>query len=188
MLNHRKFIGLAALLCLLAAFGAGCATSNGVKLTYALGPTVAPCAGDVTIFKFEDKRKNDILGHDDDGMPITSLSDVSDWVGWALYDELVAAGCEPKYRTATVAPETDAVITGEVLELALNPSGTTTYTGKVSVSIKVKKGDTVVHSEKFTSEVEDVAIAGYGSRTEILAEALRALLAEAVPAIAGNIQ
>lgn len=185
MTNSRKLIGLAALLCLVLA--AGCAKDNAIKLTYALGPTASPCAGDVVIFKFEDKRPTQTLGTDGDGMPITVLSDVSDWVGWALYDELAAAGCHPKYRTATVPQNGETVITGEVLAVTLNSTGATTYAGKVSVKITISRNGELVHVEKFTSEVEDVAITGYGSRTEILAEALRGLMAEAVPAIATSL-
>lgn len=187
MTNHGKRIGLAALLCLILAAGAGCTKDNAIKLTYALGQTPAPCSGEVVIFKFEDKRTKENLGRDGDGMPITALSDVADWVGWALYDELSAAGCNPKYRTTTVPEDGETVITGQVLDVSLNSTGTTTYAGKVSVRIEITRDGERVHIEKFTSEVEDVAITGYGSRTEILAEALRGMMAEAVPSIAESI-
>lgn len=186
MSKVTKNIALVGLICLLMGFAAGCSKDNAVKLTYALGDTRVPCAGDVVIFKFDDNRANTNLGKNSDGQPITSLSDVADWVGWALFDELTAAGCNPKYRTSTVAPEANVVITGEVLEVSLNPTGTTTYAGKVSVKIMVQKEGKTIHSEKFTSEVEDVAITGYGSRSDILAEALRGLLAEVVPTITGK--
>ena len=187
MNTRKRTLALAGLLCLLLAFTAGCNKDNAIKLTYALGQTKAPCEGEIVIFKFEDKRATTTLGKEDDGQSITSLSDISDWVGWALYDELTAAGCEPKYRTSTVTPDTNVVITGEVLDVSLNPTGATTYAGKVSVKIVVTKEGKVIHSEKYTSEVEDVAMVGYGSRSEIMAEALRGLLAEAVPTIAGKI-
>lgn len=166
---------------------AGCTKSNAVKLTYALGQTAAPCAGEATVFKFADKRPATNLGKDNDGASISTLSDVADWVGWALFDELKAAGCEAKYRTTTVTPGDTALITGEVLNVSLNQTGTTTYAGKVTVKIMVEKAGQTVHAEKFTSEVEDVVVPGYGSQSDIMAEALRGLLAEAVPAVCSKL-
>ena len=187
MYPRTRTIAFIALLCLLIGLAAGCSKGNGIKLTYALGPAKNPCAGEVTIFTFQDKRTKTNLGKDDDGKTLTSLSDVSDWVGWALYDELTAAGCAPKFRTTTVTADTNAVITGEVLEVSLNPTGVATYAAKVAINIVVKKQGKVIHAEKFTSEVEDVVAIGYGSRSELLAEALRSLLAEAVPTIGRKI-
>ena len=184
MHRHLKHLILLLALCCIAA---GCAKNNAVKLTYALGPTTVPCTGEVVVFKFEDKRTGATLGKDDTGQPVTTVSDVADWVGWALFDELKAAGCEPKYRTSTVTPGNAALVTGEVLAASLNQTGTTTWAGKVTVKIMVQKAGQTVHVEKFTSEVEDVVVPGYGSTSDIMAEALRGLLAEAVPAIAGKV-
>ena len=175
-------------LCLLAlAFTTGCNKSNAVKLTYALGQTKAPCSGDVTVFKFADKRTSSRLGSTSNGQAISSLSDVADWVGWALFDELKAAGCEPKYRTSTVTPGDGPLITGEVLAVSLNQTGTTTYAGKLSVKIMIEKAGKTVMVEKYTSEVEDLAVPGYGSETDIMAEALRGLIAEALPTICSKL-
>ncbi len=161
--------------------------NNGVKLTYALNPTPAVCSGKAVIFKFEDKRPATQLGKDDNGRPIESLSNVVDWVGWALFDEFQAAGGEVKYRTSTLPTDGTPVITGEVLDVALNQTGTTTYTGRATVRVVLKKGGKVVHSEKFTSEVQDVVLPGYGSESELMAEVLRTLMAEIVPDICKNL-
>ncbi|QGY39743.1 hypothetical protein GM415_06290 [Pseudodesulfovibrio cashew] len=174
-------------LVLLALAFSGCLRENAIKLNYALGPTLTPCSGEVVIFKFADKRKMSRLGSDSDGTPITALSDVADWVGWALFDELRAAGCEVKYRTSTVTPGETPLVTGEVLEATLNQTGTTTYAGKVVVRVTVTKPGQPAHTEKFTSEVEDVAVPGYGTPSDIMAEVLRGLMAEAVPTICANL-
>jgi len=165
----------------------GCNKNNAVKLTYALGQTATPCSGDVTVFKFVDKRLTSKLGKNNSGAAIDTLSDVADWVGWALFDELKAAGCNPKYRTSTVTPGDSALITGEVLNLTLNQTGTTTYAGKLSVKIMIEKAGKTVMLEKYTSEVEDLVVPGYGSETEIMAEVLRTLIAEAMPTICSKI-
>jgi hypothetical protein len=177
------FRGALAGLLLALLLAGGCAKTNAVKLTYALGNPPAPFGGEVTVFKFADKRPGTRLGTARDGSPVTALSDVADWVGWALFDELKAAGCDPKYRTSTATPGDAPVVTGEVLAAELNQTGTTTWAGKVSVRISIQRGGQVVHSEKFTSEVEDVAVPGYGNESDIMAEALRGLMAEVVPVV-----
>ncbi|EGB15051.1 hypothetical protein DND132_1845 [Pseudodesulfovibrio mercurii] len=168
----------------LALLTAGCAAGNAVKLKYALISTDTPCVGEITVYRFEDKRPASALGKTTDKETITTLSDVAEWVGWALFDELENAGCKPKYRTATLTPDDKLVVTGEVLELTLNQTGVTTYKGRVSVRIKVMREDETVYTEKYTSEVEDVVVPGYSSEADILAEALRGVMYEAIPAIA----
>lgn len=179
-----KTYGKWLLLLLAVALFAGCSKGNAIKLTYALMSTDSPCVGKVVVFKFEDKRTRTDLGKTNDNEIITSLSDVSEWVGWALFDELESAGCEVKYRTATLMPGDDLLVTGEVLELNLNQTGVTTFAGKVSVRIMVTRAGETVHAEKYTSEVEDVVVPGYSTSSDILADALRGVMIEAVPAIA----
>jgi len=175
----KRLIPLFILLCL----AVGCSKGNAVKLSYALVGVSAPCSGEIVVFKFADKRKVSSLGRDNDGIAITTLSDVADWVGWSLFDELRAAGCETKYRTSTVTPGEAVLVTGEVLAVELNQTGTTTYVGKVAVRIMVQKAGQTVHVEKYISEVEDVVVPGYSSESDILAEALRGVMSEAVPSI-----
>ena len=179
----KRFLPLLLVLALLPA----CNGSNGVKLTYALGPTLSSCAGDVVVFKFKDERPGTKLGKDGDGHVIDTLSDVSDWVGWALFDELEAAGCAAKYRTSTMPQGDEPVVTGEILDLGLDQTGTTTYRGKVTVRVVVNRSGKTVHSEKFTSEVEDVVLPGYGSESDLMAEVLRTLMAEVVPMVCKNL-
>jgi hypothetical protein len=176
-----KWLPLAALVLALLT---GCAAGNAIKLKYALISTDSPCSGEVTVFRFEDKRPAGALGKTSDKETITTLSDVADWVGWALFDELENAGCKARYRTTALTPADDLVVTGEVLELTLNQTGVTTYKGRVSVRIVVSRSGKTLHTEKYTSEVEDVVVPGYSSQADILAEALRGVMYEAIPAIA----
>jgi len=172
-------------LLIILSFIVGCTKGNAVKLGYALAGISVPCSGEIVVFKFEDKRPASNLGKNNNNVAITTLSDVADWVGWALFDELKAAGCEPKYRTSTVTPGDAVLVTGEVLAVELNQTGTTTYAGKVSVKIMVQKGGQTVHVEKYISEVEDIVVPGYSSESDIMAEVLRGVMTEAVPTIAG---
>nr|WP_321513456.1 hypothetical protein [uncultured Pseudodesulfovibrio sp.] len=181
MLSYMKWFSA---LCLMLILVTGCAKNEAIKLTYALNANTVSCRGDVVVFKFEDKRPIVRLGKDADNSSIATVSDVADWVGWALFDELKSSGCNPKYRTSTVMPGDTVLVTGEVLAVELNQTGTTMYAGKVSVRIMVSKAGQTLHVEKYTSEVEDIVVPGYASESDILAEALRGIMSEAVPAIA----
>ncbi|MUM77268.1 hypothetical protein GKC30_06455 [Pseudodesulfovibrio sp. F-1] len=171
----------------LLILAAGCAKDNAVKLTYALGPQAGPCSGEVIVFKFSDKRPLTRLGTDRNGAALEPLSDVADWVGWALFDELKAAGCDPKYRTSSVVPGSAPLITGEVLATELNQTGATTWAARVSVSIMLQRDGAVIHSERFTSEVENVVVPGYSTRSDILAEALRGVTGEMVRSVCSRL-
>jgi hypothetical protein len=183
MTHLKRFLPLLLMLALLPACGGG----NGVKLTYALGPTLSSCEGNVVVFKFKDERPGTRLGKDNGGRVIDTLSDVSDWVGWALFDELEAAGCTAKYRTSTMPTGDETVVTGEILDVGLDQTGTTTYRGKAAVRVVVSRSGKTVHSEKFASEVEDVVLPGYGSKSDLMAEVLRTLMAEIVPVVCKNL-
>lgn len=179
MPRFTRFLSLFLLLALLGA----CASSNAVKLTYVLGVDRPACPGKVVIYKFEDKRPAARLGKDDSGHAVETLSSVVDWVGWALFDELASAGCDVKYRTSTPPEDGTPVVTGEVLNVGLNQTGTTTWTGAVEIRIIVKRDGKIVHTERFAGEVQDVVLPGYGTKSEIMAATLRTLMAEVVPAV-----
>lgn len=185
-INIQRWIGMAALCCLLFA-AVGCTKNNGVKLSYALGQPQTSCVGEVIVFKFADKRTRTRLGTDNAGAAIHSLSDVADWVGWALFDELKATGCDPRYRTSTVTPGQTPLVTGEVLDVSLNQTGTTTYSARISVRVVLERPGTPAYAEKYSSEVEDVVLPGYASESDVMAEALRLLMAEIVPSIAAKL-
>ncbi|WP_419785976.1 hypothetical protein [Pseudodesulfovibrio sp.] len=183
----RNMLKCSFALLLLGLIAACAASGDMVKLTYALGPAPMGCRGKAVVYKFTDDRPSTRLGRNNSGLSVESLSNVSDWVGWALFDELKSAGCDVKYRTSTLPEDDTPVITGEVLALDLNQTGTTTWKGNVAVRIKVKRDGKVVRSEKFASEVEDVVLPGYGTKSEILAEALRGLMSEAVPSVCNQL-
>lgn len=178
-MNYLKRAGLLCLVLLAAA----CAKSGGITLGYQALGVPARCASDMVVFKFEDKRPGRILGRHNDGTPITAVNNVADWVGWALFDELEKVGCKPKYRTTTVTPGDAPMVTGEVLSLSLNQTGTTTYKGAVTVRIMVVRAGKTLHVQKYSSQVEDVVLAGYGTEADIMQEVLRGVMSEAVPVI-----
>lgn len=184
MIFHKagamSFSAKAFVLTLLLMVVAGCANSNVVRLNYALGSAHAPCTGDVVVFKFQDKRATGILGKNTDGRTLTTQTDVADWVGWAVFEEVQAAGIKTRYRTTDMSLGDGTVLTGEVLEVALNQTGHTTYAGRIAIRVILKQGGTVVHQEKLVSEVEDVVLPSYATQSDIMAETLRGVTAEVV--------
>jgi hypothetical protein len=186
-MSAMKRTALLLALCLLPALMTGCLRSNTVKLTYKTAEMPITCPGNAVVYKFEDQRKmKDQLGWHQDGKPVLANSDVGGWIGWAVFDELMAAGCETKYRT-TIVPTDVAIVTGEVLEVALNQTGKTTFRARVALNIRVQKDGKDVYVEKFISEVEDIAMPGYGSQSDILAAALKGAIETALPVICENL-
>lgn len=182
-----KRTGLLLVLLLLSVLATGCMRSNAVKLTYTTAEQPATCPGRAIVYRFTDQRENkEYLGRHEDGETLTATSDVADWVGWAFFDELMAAGCETKYRTTTVSDDV-AVVTGEILEVALDQTGKTTFKARVTVNVRVQKDGKDVHVEKFISEVEDVAIPGYATQADVLADALQGVVTAALPSICKNL-
>jgi len=178
-MRFLKWAALSGLLLLAAA----CARPGGITLGYQAVGVPARCAADMVVFKFEDKRPSKTLGRYNDGTAVTAVTDVADWVGWALFDELEKAGCQPRYRTSTVTPGEAPMVTGEVLSLSLNQTGATTFEGKIAVRIMVVRAGKTLHVQKYASQVEDVVLAGYGSEADIMQEVLRGVMTEAVPVI-----
>jgi len=184
---NMKRTGLLLALLLLPVLMAGCLRGNAINLTYKNMETPATCPGKAIIYRFTDQREyKEQLGWHQNGNPIVAKSDVVDWVGWSLFDELTAAGCDVKYRTTTVSPD-ETVVTGEILEVKLDQTGKTTFRGRIALNIRVQKGSKDVHVEKFISEVEDAALPGYGTQSDILAATLQGAIATALPVICENL-
>ncbi|WP_229590715.1 hypothetical protein [Pseudodesulfovibrio sediminis] len=171
-------------LCLILLFAVGCAKNTGITLTYPNVGVGASCSGDIVILQFADNRPTMALGKYSDGTRITTGTNVADWVGWALFDELEKAGCKPRYRTSSVSPGDAMLVTGEVLSVELNQTGTTTYTGKVTVKIVITRAGQRIHVQKYASQVDDVVVLGYANEADLMAETLRGIMTEAVPVIA----
>lgn len=176
---------LPLLLSFLLLFTAGCASTGGVPLRYVVSGNLASCDGDVVVLKFADKRASTVLGRDDSGAAIMAASDVAEWVSWAVFEELSAAGCNAKYRAVTAVPGKGALVTGEVLDVRLWPSGTASYAARVTARIVVQKG-AEVHAEKYVSEVESAVVPGISPRENVLAEALKGIAEQAVPMVASR--
>lgn len=177
----NRFVCLFVLcVCLLAT---GCAT-NTISLTYGAPGLVSPqCVGDVTVLAFGDKRAAQELGRDQDNKPFRTDSDVSEWMGWALFDELTTAGCTPKYRTTWDTANQGKTVTGEITQVSLNQTGTSQYRAVMKMTATIFRDGEKVHTRNITSEVERVVLPGVHDKNEPLAEALKGVMEELIPVI-----
>lgn len=172
------------LLILMLVFAVGCGSAK-VRLNYVLGaPMGKECSGSVMVLKFKDARGNDSLGADSDGKPVLTDDDVAEWASWALYEELGNAGCDVKYHEKREGFMADTIVSGEVNAASIKEVNTTVWRGSVRVTVTVEHGGNAV-VQTFTSEVQDTTVMS-SSRQEIMAEALRGVLAEIVPMVIRN--
>lgn len=179
-----RFFFLAAIVASSLLVLSGCSRKTVIPLNYSLvTPAGGQCLGKVAVLTFKDARAQQSLGRDGDGYALTPATDVADWVGWSLYEELNAAGCEVEYRGVREGLAADMVVTGEVLDVRLIPMGKTVWKGMVKVHIMSEKDGIVSPGETFVSEVEKPIIFGVSSREEVLAEALQGVMEQIVPAV-----
>lgn len=164
----------------LVALGA-CSSKTIVPLQYSLvTPAAGSCAEPVTVLVFQDGRGDQSIGRDGDGNRLQAGSDVADWVGWAAYEQLNAAGCSVQYRSVR-PPKGGALVTGDVLDVRLVPSGTTTWKALVKVRLIVERHGKKIPAETFVAEVEKPVIFGVVSREDLLNEALQGVMEQLVP-------
>ncbi|KAB1441678.1 hypothetical protein [Pseudodesulfovibrio senegalensis] len=186
MNNKRYFVSivLGAAFLLLAA----CSPKTVVPLNYALVTANAgSCGNPINVLVFKDMRESRSIGRDSNGNLLQPGSDVADWVGWSLYEELNAAGCNVKYRSMR---QTDnvPVVTGEVLDVRMTPTGNTTWKGVVKIHVAVEREGVADPGETFMSEVEKPVVFGVSSREDILSEALQGIMEQVVPKVMGQLQ
>lgn len=184
-MRHKRIVARLAVLALfLLAFAAGCTPKTVVPLNYAvLGNMPGSCNGNVMVVAFKDVRKQASIGRDGDGYVLNPGSDVADWVGWSLYEELRAAGCETSYHGTREGFSARTVVSGEVLDVKISPMGKTVWKGMVKARMTTEVDGKAYPGETFVSEVEKPIIFGVSSREEVLTEALQGVLEQMVPRV-----
>ncbi|WP_147819749.1 hypothetical protein [Salidesulfovibrio onnuriiensis] len=171
--------------CLVAFLGAavlaGCAANTVVPLNYSLvaSPGQA-CRGPMTVLKFKDAREQRSLGRDADGNLLRPATDVADWVGWSLYEELSALSCPVEYHGIRKDEGARTILSGEVVDVRLMPMGKTVWKAKVSVLLNVEREGKVIVARTFSAEREKPIIFGVSSREEVLTEALQGVMEQMV--------
>lgn len=168
-------LALAALVSL-----AACSTGRVVPLEYYTAQITPPrCAAPVVVHAFSDARGAQAIGTTKDGQSF--LADpsvpVAEWVGYALYQELKANGCQAQYQTVSEGSPSP-IIRGEVVAVDLKQKDSTNYSCAVKIRLTVVKNGNEVMIQQFGSEVDKVYMPSSDNPKKILTECLQVLMGE----------
>ncbi|MFO7597891.1 MAG: hypothetical protein R6W92_16295 [Desulfocurvibacter africanus] len=172
-----RCIGLLAVLVL----GSACATSNQVPLVYQPVALEAPaCAGRLAVVKFSDNRAKPQIGHNTDNQLFYPQGDVAVWLTEALQRQLEAAGCRVEYHDKEYAFDTDAVVSGQLVE-AFRPSF---FITTLRFRVVMKKDGREAFIKNYEGKFENtVLVASRSNRTKLLQSALQDMMRQVVPDI-----
>lgn len=170
-----RVLALAALVSL-----AACSTGRVVPLEYYTAQITPPrCAAPVVVHAFSDARGSQAIGTTKDGQSF--LADpsvpVAEWVGYALYQELKANGCQAQYQTVSEGSPSP-IIRGEVLSVNLKQKDSTNYSCAVKIRLTIVKNGNEVMVQQFGSEVDKVYMPSSDNPKKILTECLQVLMGE----------
>jgi len=184
-MTFHRFRHLIALLSLTALLGvAGCATNTVVPLRYeASAPksTVA-CSSTITIMPFEDKRSDKLsIGTLGDGKRYYAANDPTEWISWAMFEELKARGCDVKYREkgSTAPLPKGYVITGSFDQLNVEHGATLTVKADLRVRVKLEKDGSWVMEQNYSGERERIGVTYVDAAQKVLSSTLQYILQDA---------
>lgn len=179
-------IGLLAAL----AMASACATSNQVPLVYQPVALEAPaCAGSIAVVKFSDQRAKPQVGHNTDNELFYAQGDVATWLSEALQRQLEAAGCRVEYHDKEYPFDTDAVVSGQLLDVYTSQSSVTNYTTTMRFRVVVKKDGRETFIKNYEGSFQNtVLVASRSNRTQLLQSALQDMMRQVVPDLVTQIK
>ncbi|OIO00104.1 MAG: hypothetical protein AUJ49_10195 [Desulfovibrionaceae bacterium CG1_02_65_16] len=175
----RKLIVAAGFAVLLA----GCAGNTVVPLRYQASTPAGgqTCSQTITLLPLVDKRADTItIGSLGEGKSFYPENDVSEWVSWALFEELKARGCDVKYREKT---DTSAlkgyVVSGSFDTVSVNSGTALMAKAKLRVRVKVEKDGQFVVEQIYSGERENLGLTYVDAAQKVLASTLQYILQDA---------
>jgi hypothetical protein len=175
----RKFIVVMGLTVLMA----GCATNTVVPLRYqpSTPPSGQVCTQTITLLPFIDKRSDTItIGSRGEGKNFYAENDVAEWIGWAMFEELKARGCDVKYREKT---DTSALkgytVSGSFDTVSVNSGTALMAKAKLRVRVKVEKDGQFVLEQIYSGERENLGLTYVDAAQKVLASTLQYILQDA---------
>lgn len=179
-------IGLFALLALTTA----CATSNQVPLVYQPVALEAPaCAASIAVVKFDDQRAKPQIGHNTDNELFYAQGDVATWLSEALQRQLETAGCRVEYHGKEYPFDTDAVVTGQLLDAYTSQSSVTNFTTTLRFRVVMKKDGRETFIKNYEGSFQNtVLVASRSNRTQLLQSALQDMMRQVVPDVVAQAQ
>ena len=178
----RSLVRHAGLLAALV-LGLGCATSNQVPLTYQPVALEAPmCVSSFAVVKFADDRGKTQIGQNMDEELFYPQGDVTGWMSQALRRQLETVGCRVEYHEREYPFDTDAVISGQLLEAYTSQSSMTNYVTTMRFRVVMKKQGREVFVKSYEGKFANtVLVSSRGNRTKLLESALQDMMRQVLP-------
>jgi len=172
-------LGLAAALSMLAA----CSASTVVPLRYQASTPAggSVCAKSVTLLPFVDKRADTItIGTLGDGKSFYAENDVSEWVSWAMFEELKARGCDVKYREkADTSTPKGFAVSGSFDTVNVARGDNLMVKANLRVRVKIEKDGQFIQEQIYTGERERLGMTAVDAAQAVLSSTLQYLLQDA---------
>lgn len=186
MSSSRFFrAGRVGLLLALVLAAAGCAANTVVDLRYqpsAPSPQAQACLQPITVVSFADKRADTIaIGTLGDGKRLYNATSVSEWVSWAMFEELKGRGCTVKFReqgAAIPAPQ-GWVVSGSFDQVNVERGKALFLKADLRLRVKLEKDGVWVQEQNYSGEREDIGLTVVDGAQKVLSATLQSLLQDA---------
>jgi len=162
---------------------AGCSANTVVPLRYqpSTPPAGQTCTQTITLLPFADKRTDTItIGTLGEGKNFYPENDVSEWISWALFEELKARGCDVKYheKKDAAAPK-GYTVSGSFETVSVNSGTALMAKATLRVRVKVEKDGQFVIEQIYSGERENLGLTYVDAAQKVLASTLQYILKDA---------
>jgi len=167
----------------LVAALAGCSANTVVPLRYQ--PSVqqgAPtCSQTITLLPFADKRADTItIGTLSEEKRFYAENDVSEWVSWAMFEELKARGCDVRYRDkADAGTPKGYTVSGSFDTVNVTSGHTLMAKANLRLRVKVEKDGQFVIEQIYSGERENLGLTYVDAAQKVLSSTLQYILQDA---------
>lgn len=187
--SKRIFTYLSLALFLSLFLMAGC-TKNTVPLSYkpAQKLTTPPCENSVLISSFKDNRSKASIGSKANGEKFYPDGDVSQWVAFALFEEMQNADCNVYLKDKSATQDTDYVVTGSIENINLKQLSSLKFTNTIKLRVKMLKDDELVYHESFIGYIKKNVIMPANTPEKIMATGLQDLMKEITFKVIGTMK
>lgn len=161
---------------------AGCTSSTVVPLRYqASASSGQTCPQPITLLPFADKRADTLtIGSLGEGKHFYAENDVSEWVSWAMFEELKARGCEVKYREkADTSVPKGYSVSGSFDMVDVQRGENLMVKAKLRLRVKVEKDGNFIIEQIYTGERERLGMTAVSAAQEVLSNTLQYLMQDA---------
>jgi hypothetical protein len=159
-----------------------CAPMNKIPLQYfPAGGTIGNCRASVAVAPFEDRRGMERIGEHGPDMVLFPGSSVSQWVTWALVDELKAAGCQTFHAESTATAPSDNLVTGTIQQVYIRKLGSPfEYLTEIRLGVVLKRAGETVWMKEYSGSVKKTSTPTTETYRDTLQEGLRDILVQVI--------